>query len=68
MKLKLKLSFTFFLQWIYGSISSGDLEKNSFIGMAYGPPAKKQKIHSGESADVALQSNGKGVLLTVHLV
>ena len=67
-KMKLKLSFTFFLQWIYGSISSGDLEKNSFIGMAYGPPAKKQKIQSGESADVALQSNGKGVLLTVHLV
>lgn len=67
-KMKLKLSFTFFLQWIYGSISSGDLEKNSFIGMAYGPPAKKQKIQSGESADLALQSNGKSVLLTVHLV
>lgn len=67
-EIKLKLSFAFFLQWIYGSISSGDLEKNSFIGMAYGPPAKKQKIQNGESADVALQSNGKCVLLTVHLV
>ncbi|XP_029187358.2 lethal(3)malignant brain tumor-like protein 3 isoform X1 [Acropora millepora] len=49
-------------EWIYGSISSGDLEKNSFIGMAYGPPAKKQKIQSGESADVALQSNANMVI------
>ena len=33
-------------QWIYGSISNGDLQKNSFIGMAYGPPAKKPKIQN----------------------
>ena len=64
--MKLKLSFTFLLQWIYGSISSGDLEKNSFIGMAYGPPAKKQKIQNSESADVTSQSNGKGIVLIVH--
>jgi len=38
----------FVKQWIYGSISNGDLQSNSFIGMAYGPPAKKPKTENDE--------------------
>lgn len=56
--------FCFLQQWIYGNISNGDLHHNSFIGMAYGPPAKKQKTeNNGEAkrAEDALHSNGISV-------
>ncbi|CAH3044292.1 unnamed protein product [Pocillopora meandrina] len=35
-------------EWIYGEISNGELQKNPFIGMSYGPPAKKVKIEGEE--------------------
>lgn len=46
-------------EWIYGSISTGDIQKNAFIGMAYGPPTKKQKTQSDEAdnrRELSLQS------------
>lgn len=52
-------------QWIYGSISNGDLQKNSFIGMAYGPPTKKPKIHNeaANQRELSPQSNGMSILV-----
>lgn len=38
-------------EWIYGSISNGEVQRNSFIEMAYGPPAKKQKTQNDEPAN-----------------
>ncbi|XP_068682638.1 lethal(3)malignant brain tumor-like protein 4 isoform X1 [Montipora foliosa] len=40
-------------EWIYGSISTGEIQKNSFIGMAYGPPAKKQKTQNNEASELS---------------
>ena len=53
MNLKQQSSLTVFIpffvqQWIYGSNAIGDLHSNSFIGMAYGPPAKKPKTENDE--------------------
>ncbi|KAM7433461.1 lethal(3)malignant brain tumor-like protein [Porites harrisoni] len=47
-------------EWIYGSISNGEVSKNSFIGMAYGPPTKKQKTQNDENenrTEFPLKSN-----------
>ncbi|KAL9953264.1 hypothetical protein ACROYT_G040653 [Oculina patagonica] len=47
-------------EWIYGNIANGDLHQNTFIGLAYGPPTKKQKTeNNGEAkrAEEALHSN-----------
>lgn len=38
-------------EWIYGSIANGDLQNNAFIGMAYGPPAKKPKTENDEETN-----------------
>lgn len=63
--------FYFVKQWIYGNISNGDLHNNSFIGMAYGPPAKKQKTEINDEAkrtEQALRSNGISIFLVVLII
>ncbi len=62
--------FCFLQQWIYGNIANGDLHQNTFIGLAYGPPTKKQKTeNNGEAkrAEEALHSNGISIYLVTEI-
>ncbi|KAJ7354960.1 lethal(3)malignant brain tumor-like protein [Desmophyllum pertusum] len=53
-------------EWIYGNIANGDLQNNAFIGMAYGPPAKKLKTENDDEANEMEQDQDSNENLVIR--